>query len=163
MNFRKSNYNTCISIIHSLFQPFPPFSLQLSNSDPPPSPPKPNIHSLVRLTDHTLWGLLYRAAHPSYPLLLPFPPQLLKSNPHPTPPHPPQRIVDWQIVTYFKQLQWLLYGTVPPWGVRRIKPLQILRLHMTHVGMATLDQVDSVRVKFVKVVRGVRHLEWLVP
>lgn len=86
MNFRKSNYNTCISIIHSLFQPFPPFSLQLSNSDPPPSPPKPNIHSLVRLTDHTLWGLLYRAAHPSYTLLLPFPPQLSKSNPHPTPP-----------------------------------------------------------------------------
>lgn len=53
---------------------------------PPPSPPKPNIHSLVRLTDHTLWGLLYRAAHPSYTLLLPFPPQLSKSNPHPTPP-----------------------------------------------------------------------------
>lgn len=86
MNFRKSNYNTCISIIHSLFQPFPPFSLQLSNSDPPPSPPKPNIHSLVRLTDHTLWGLLYRASILSTITPIPSPTVEVQPPPHPTPP-----------------------------------------------------------------------------
>lgn len=63
----------------------------------PPPPPQPNMHRVVRLTDHNLWGILYRAAHPSHPLSLPFPPQLSKFNLN-LQHNPPQRLTDCDLL-----------------------------------------------------------------
>ena len=63
---------------------------------------------------------------------------------------------------HLKQLQRLLDGPISPWWVWHVEPLQILCLLMTHIGMATPDQLHCTLVQLVKVVRCMGDLERLV-